>query len=113
MVCNSKQLELLPIKQGESIDNPLRALIENRCVVLSIKDNKMRLKKRVQNPVLMIAPTAIYGSEDGLFLFSMPGYGSEIINIKDMKPTTLYRLGMTMRASGILVKEINLLLEKH
>lgn len=91
------------------VESPLIALKQGDCVVLSIKDSKMRLKKRVQNPVLMIAPTSIYGADDGCFIFSMPGYGSEIINMKGITSIQLYRIGMTMKASGVLVEEIRAL----
>ena len=113
MSYNDEQLGQVPTKYGESAKSPLTALVENRCVVLSVNDDRMRLKKRVQNPVLMIAPTSLYGSNDGNFLFSMPGYGSEIIDIKDISPLQLYRIGMTMNSSKILVKEINALFNEQ
>ena len=106
MMYTDKQLGQVPTKYVESKDSPLAALLDNRCVALPIKDKKMRLKKRVQHPILMIAPTSVYGIDGGNFVFSMPGYGSEIIDIRDIKPLLLYRLGMTMRASNILANEI-------
>ena len=100
----------LPTKYEESKDSLLAALKDGECVVLSINDKKMRVKKRVQHPVLMIAPASIYGAEEsGVFLFSMPGYGSELIELSKIKSTQLYRIGMTMAASKILVDEIKTL----
>jgi len=103
-----------PFKNSIPVDSPLTALKDNACVVLSIRDKKMRLKKRAQHPVLMIAPVSLYGdnNEDTFFLFSIPGYGAELINLQGIKAIQLYRLGMTMKASLILVKEINEIFSK-
>ena len=103
----------LPITVINTTVSPLAELKHERCVVLSIKDKKMRTKKRARHPVLMIAPASMYGDEEeGIFLFSIPGYGAELIVLQEIKAMQLYRLGMTMKASGILVNEINELFKK-
>lgn len=85
----------------------LRPLLQNKCVALAISDVKMYKKKRVKDPILLISPMSLYGLDKKQFLFSIPGYGSEIVDLDTVKAHTLsFRLGLTMKASNILINEI-------
>ena len=93
-------------KYSESVISLLEPLKEGCPVTLSIDDEKMRSKKRIPKPILMIAPTSLYGADDGNFLFSMPGFGSEIMGLDNLKASRLFMMGMTMQAATMLVHEI-------
>ena len=97
----------LPIYEAKESDIILHPLLEGKPVTISVQDPKMRVKKRVQAPVLLIAPLTTYRINSHDLVFSLPGYGCEVVTPEHIEPLQLYRLGLTMRASKILSNTIN------
>lgn len=99
------QQDIAPIYRGEKESAAylmLRPLLSGGTVALNVNDPSMRKKKRMEETVLILSIPKV-----GYLLASMPGYGSELEAIKDVKPMMFYRLGISMKMSKVLSKEIN------
>ena len=96
-----------PINQEENREKSLEPLLSGKPVVFSINDPRMREKKRIKQPLIFLQP--IYPSGKTLLLVSIPGYGSEIVDPKTVRPMELFRAGLSMRAAKILAEELKIL----
>lgn len=85
----------------------LRPLLNGDTVLLAVSSRGMMRKKRILNPFLIIAPGKKMGLDDNVLLFALPGYGAEIMEIRNLKATWLFRLGLNMAAAKLLVKALN------
>jgi hypothetical protein len=78
--------------------------------VLSIDDPKLRKKKRVINPVLILSPFRGLGIEGDSLLCSMPGYGSEITGTDGpIDFLVFFRMGINARMAKALAIELTTL----
>ena len=83
-------------------------------VVLSVKDKKIRRKKRIGIPMLFITPSSVYGLEPGSLVIGLQGGKCEVMKVEDIKLTYLYSMGLSMESARILKSEIiKLFQEQH
>lgn len=101
--------EVVKYRAPEKLNRLLAPLLDGKPVVVSVNVKRMRLKKRIGTPLLYITPLPVYGLPEYALLFSMPGYGSEAIPIKHITPTSLYRVGIPLKAAKILANELTVL----
>lgn len=98
---------------GGEIDNSvqerLQTLANGVPVALLINDSNTISKKRVGDPVLYITPMALFKADPENLMFSMQGGGCEIMPVKSLKKIGLWRIGLSVRASTMLIKELNML----
>lgn len=85
--------QLLPLMRGEP-------------VILSINDSRLRRKKRIPNPMLYITPFSSNGEEVDTLMFSFPGYGCEIVEVRSITASQLYRVGLTFRSATSLTEAV-------
>lgn len=86
----------------------LRPLLRGHTIALSIDDPKLRKKKRVINPVLIISPFRGLGLPGEALLCSMPGYGSEVVETKSpIDFLVFYRMGIRPTMAKALANELN------
>lgn len=91
----------------------LEPLLVGRSVILAIRDPKMPRKKRVPHPFIVMVPASQAGLPEGLLLVSIPGYGSEIIDItKPVKVVMLVRLSLSLELSSVLASAMNLVFHR-
>lgn len=97
----------LNISGGDKPRSRLQPLLSGRPVALLVNDAKTLSKKRVHDTILYITPLSLYGADRENYMFSMQGNGCEIVSIKSMKKTDLWRVGLSMRAAKLLLEELN------
>ncbi|MCK5307068.1 MAG: hypothetical protein KAJ73_00520 [Zetaproteobacteria bacterium] len=74
----------------------------------------MPKKRRIGDPVLFITPSSNYAGEEAdarSFVFSLQGGGCEVLNIDTAKASDLWRMGLTMQTSKMLLSEIKSVLD--
>ena len=93
--------------KNDSIIESLTPLKFGNPVSFKVTDPSMRKKKRIKIPVLFIIPAVGLNLGTDSLIVAMEGYGCEVIPKYDIKPMSLYRVGLSMKASKILAKELN------
>jgi hypothetical protein len=85
----------------------LRLLKAGRPVVLAVHDPLVTYKKRIGSPAMLYI-NPVRDNEEGnqCFMFSMPGYGCEVMCVGSFKVSLLLRVGLPIRAAKILVAEL-------
>lgn len=90
----------------------LLPLLSGRPVTLTVSDVAVIKRKRIKEPVVFITPSTVYGLEGAALVISVQGGGCEIIDRSvAIKPMSVYRTGLSMRASRILASELNILFQ--
>ncbi len=97
--------------QSETIaEKVLKPLLQGETVVLEVTDAKLLKKKRIKNSVLFIVPFSSFGGDSNKLLVSLPGYGSEIIDVtKDLKLISFVRLGLNVALSRALIHGLQII----
>jgi hypothetical protein len=85
----------------------LLPLLEGKAIALRVTDPRMMKKKRVHDPVLMIAPASLYGISGAKLVVSLQGFGCEIMEIGKLSPNLFFRVGLSAKASTLLIRELN------
>lgn len=94
--------------KGKEASTSLGRLKHNEAVTFSVNDPRIIKKKRIGDTVLLhIAPFHNDAEGNSCFLFSMPGYGAEIMCVGSFKVSTLVRIGMSANSAKLLVKELD------
>lgn len=108
------QIQRYRIEDTSTIDscilNPLK---EGKPVTLVVRDSRINKRKGADKLLLLlISPLSIYNIEGDGLLFSMPSYGSIILEIGKLKVTQLYKMGLSMKSASVLVLKLNELFKK-
>lgn len=90
----------------EGCTNQLDPLLRGEPVILSISDPRLRKKRRVSQPMLIIHPFSEDGARVDKLLFSFPGYGCELLPVDEVKAERLYLMGLTYRSAKLLTNEV-------
>ena len=99
---------------GKGGTHNLLPLLNGVPVYLLIDDKGMRKKRRIPRPILclQLVPTEVYGTHRRVLLCSLPGYGCELIDVKDIRVSLLCRAGLSVHAARVLAAELAKLFEK-
>ena len=97
-----------PVEETEESRRLLKPLLDGKPV--AIKDTQL-YKRRVEHPTIFIMPLEAAGIDEPKLLVSVPGYGSEIIDIRHPKVTPLIRVGLSVQTSNVLIAELRNLYE--
>lgn len=82
---------------------PLR---RNQSVFLFVTDDRLPKKTRNYRPVLMLVPVQHAGCPTGTLLAAMPPYGSELIDMQDLKSISFVRIGMKPTLAAVLAEAL-------
>lgn len=97
--------------QQDVLTRLLLPLKKKRQVSLVVNDIRLPKKTRKYPTMLVITPYEGKNCPPGYFLFAMPPYGSEILNMEDdLKPFNLARLGLSMTLATALAKALRYVL---
>jgi hypothetical protein len=95
-------------RHSSALQTLFSSLTKGKSVVLRVNDPRLMKKKRITDPLLFITPVAHFN-----VLVSMPGYGSELIDIsKPIRLIQLMRLGLNAILSRALGDELTSLYER-
>ena len=86
----------------------LSPLLYGEPVAIQVTDPKQRIKKRIGKPALIIVPGKKLGNEEGLVV-ALQGFGCELLMLNDLNTMPLIRIGLTARASKLLVHSLQVL----
>jgi len=94
-------------------DELLQPLLQGRSVILAIRDPKMPKKKRITQPVVILAPLALLAIGSSGLVAMVPGGGCEILPMdRKVKTIELVRLSlsatMALRLASALNRVFNL-----
>ncbi len=103
-------LELTDGRLKTSIAKRLLApLREGNTVLLVVNDPRLPKKKRVEKPLLFLAPMSVYGGPDDQIVVSLQAYGSEVFStLEKITPAPFYRMGLSIKLASTLARELNL-----
>lgn len=92
---------------------PLYALQREGKVVLHVKGGVTCVKSTYPDPLLILQTTESLGMGKGGLLATLVGYGSKLLDIRNLKRTPLIMMGMTAVAAGLLIKELKTLYKAY
>ena len=98
-----------PQKSDKTCVSILEPLKHGKCVVLKVSDDRLPKKSRVvDTPVLLLAPSSVYGGAPGKLVCSLQAYGCEIVDTtKKIPMIALYRLGLAATLASALTQALN------
>lgn len=90
----------------------LHPLTYGEPVTLSVLDPRIAYKKRIGYPVILhIMPVGTNEEDQKCFMFSMPGYGCEIMCSGSFKVSPLLHMGLPVSTAKLLLAELNKLFQ--
>ena len=113
---SSSKVKVVLIKDQPSVlsieQQLLKPLLNDKSVVLSVKDTRLVSKVRITNTLLFFTPMSVFGGNARNILVALPGYGSEIFSLDEViKPIIFYRLGLNPVLSKALVTALTRLVQ--
>lgn len=109
---NGKELDIFDSTHQKRTKYLLGPLKAGKPVALKVRELSLPLPKRYKHPVLLLVPSEAVGLEGGMFV-SIPGLKSEYLPREAMTAAKLIRMGLTARASKMLIDELKKLYEVH
>jgi len=88
---------------------PLYALQQDGRVVLHITGGVSFIKKSYPDPLLILQTTESLGMGKGGLLATLVGYGSKLLDTRNLKRTPFILMGLTAEAAGLLIEELKIL----
>jgi hypothetical protein len=84
-------------------------LKHGKSVILAVHDKRLPKKARVKDsPLLILAPSELFGGVSGKLVVMLQAYGSEIIDITHpLKQLYFVRLGLTASLASALADALN------
>ncbi len=105
-----RRTPLPAILDRQSISIPrllLRPLKRGVPVALRIEDKRLPKRKRVEHPLLLITPMAIYGRPSSQMAISVQTHGCEIVDTRDrIAPIVFMRMGLSAALSTAMATEL-------
>lgn len=97
--------------QEDDAQRVLKPLLSGEGVALVVSDSRIMKKRRLKGmqPVLLIAPIECYHPrlQEPYLVIGLAGHGCEVVHVNDIKATTLHRVGLSMKSSKILKRELD------
>lgn len=81
--------------------HPLAPLRKGRPVTLAINPRDVKAKRRIPRPRLFLVPLS-----NAQIAIALEGSGCEVMDITELKPLWLIKMGLTRRAAKVLVEEL-------
>lgn len=110
VLTNGKEIAIFDPNQNQQRKHLLAPLKNGKPVALRLREVSITLPKRYPYPVLLLVPSEAVGLEGGMFV-SIPGLKAEYLPREAMTARTLVRMGLTARASKMLIDELKLIYE--
>lgn len=98
-------IEILARTGEQTLYERLKPLLDGYPVAIQVLDKDQRTKKRIGQPLLVISPIKKLGVLHGLMI-GLQGFGCEFMLINDIRPMPFVRVGLTAKASKILVQSL-------
>lgn len=88
------------------VSSPLHALKRDGKIVLKVTGGLSFTKRAYTEPLLVLQTTESLGIGTGGLLVTLVGYGSKILDVRNLKRTPLIMMGLSAQAAGLLLKEL-------
>lgn len=110
LLTNGKEIAIFDPTHDQRRKHLLAPLRNGEPVALRLREVSMTLPKRYPHPVLLLVPSEAVGLEGGMFV-SIPGLKAEYLPREAMTVPRLIRMGLTARASTMLIDELKAIYE--
>ena len=107
---HGKEIDIIDPTRGSTRQHLLYPLTEGKPVALKLRELSVPLPKRYPHPVLLLVPSEAIGLDGGLVL-AIPGLKSEYLPREALTTQRLIRMGLTARASKMLIVELEKIYE--
>ena len=95
-------------------EEAIKQLLSGKTIMLKVRDPRMRVSTRCPEPLLTIAPIKAGKRRIQGFMFALQGGGCEIMKADNLKPSWLWKIGLTKRSAELLIEALQKgLVEKY
>lgn len=105
-----KEIAILDLTSSSYAERRMACLREGKAVAFKLNEVSMTVPKRYPFPVLLIVPSEAVGLDGGLFI-SIAGLRSEYVPRDALTTGGLVRVGLTRRASKMLIDALKRIYE--